>query len=308
MVLLITRPAVSKAHQQGRDSPEFRVIHAIADGRRGRVMESVRRALSSIRDRTTLAAIAAAAAEGRAEQILALLGLSGEVAADFVIQMEDVTQELRTILLAAGTASVKALPRAVQSAIAFDGFNPRSVDFIRAYKFRLIRGIDIKTREGVRRAIQESFKEGIRPFDTATRIQNIVGLTARQAKMVIGHEELLITEGVPAAARKKRLATLSARLLRARALGIARTETIRAAVSGQQLLWQQAADEGFIDSTARQFWIVTPDDRLCPICKPIPGMNKKGVPLGAFFDSPVGAISGPTAHPQCRCALSLEGG
>ncbi len=297
-----------KAPRRGRRVPEFRVLHDIADGRRNRVMESVLRALTFISSQATIRELTRAAEEGRAQLILDILGIGGEVGRDFIVIMDDVKQELRAIIVAAGAAAAKTLPTAVQARLRFDGLNPRSVDFIRAYEFRLIRGIHQKTVEGVRAAILASFMDGIRPFDTAKKLKDVVGLTPRQVKQVENFRTLLVSEGVGGAVLKRRISQLSDRLLTQRATNIARTETIRAANAGQQLLWMQAVDEGFIDSTARQFWIITPDDRLCPICEAIPGRNPKGVPLGQFFDSPIGPIVAPPAHPQCRCALSLEGG
>ncbi len=309
-MLLTPQPTNSfiKAHRRGRSVPEFRVLHDIADGRRARVMESVRRVLTFIASRATLKELAAAAEEGRAQRILELLGLSGEVSREFIAAFDEVKQELRAIFLAAGAATAETLPASITATLRFDGINPRSVDFLRNYEFRLIRGIHTVTVNGIRAAITASFIDGIRPFDTARKIKNIVGLTPRQVKQVETHRGLLISEGVKGAALSQRINKLSDRLLTQRANNIARTETIRAAVAGEQLLWMQAVDEGLIDSTARQIWIVTPDDRLCPICRPIPGRNAKGVPLGQFFDTPIGPISGPPAHPQCRCALALEGG
>ncbi len=294
--------------RRGRRVPEFRILHEIADGRRERVAESVLRALSMISDRATLRNLADAAEQGRPQLILDLLGLGGQTGREFILEMDDARQELRAIIQAAGAATVTTLPKAVQASIVFDGFNPRAVDFIRSYEFRLIRGIDLKTTQGVRAAIQQSFRDGIRPFDTAVKIKAIVGLTPRQVQQVENHRGLLISEGITGGTLRQRIDAFSDRLLTSRAQTIARTETIRAATAGEQLLWMQGVDEGLIDSTARQFWIVTPDDRLCPICEAIPGLNPKGVPLGQTFDTPVGPITGPTAHPQCRCALALEGG
>ena len=43
----------------------------------------------------------------------------------------------------------------------------------------------------------------------------------------------------------------------------------------------------------------------CPICAPIPSENPKGVALNGTFQTPIGPVEGPPAHPRCRCAVAL---
>ncbi len=96
------------------------------------------------------------------------------------------------------------------------------------------------------------------------------------------------------------------RLINLRATTIARTESLAAANRGAQESWTQAISAGDLPGDVKQFWIVTPDDRLCPICSQIPGMNPDGVGIGELFDTPEGPVDAPPApHPNCRCALGL---
>lgn len=67
-------------------------------------------------------------------------------------------------------------------------------------------------------------------------------------------------------------------------------------------LWRQARARGFLGFDAKKRWTVTADDRLCPICAPMQGIE---VPLDAAFP---GGVQGPPRHPQCRCALVLVTG
>jgi hypothetical protein len=82
-----------------------------------------------------------------------------------------------------------------------------------------------------------------------------------------------------------------------RAKVIAHTETMAAANEGQKQLWGQAVTDGYLNGGERMVWIVTPDDRLCPICE---GQEDTMVPLGQQFPS-----GGPPAHPRCRCTTGL---
>jgi SPP1 gp7 family putative phage head morphogenesis protein len=89
----------------------------------------------------------------------------------------------------------------------------------------------------------------------------------------------------------------------ARAETIARTEVQRASNQGQIEAWDQATDEGLLTGTETKEWIVTPDDRLCPICEPLDGQN---VPMDGTFDADGAQVDGPPAHPNCRCTLGIS--
>ena len=208
----------------------------------------------------------------------------------------------------AGQKAVGALPASLRGVARFDLLNPKTVDFLRSYSFGLIRQIGATTREGIRRVVTDAFERGGHPREQARQIRNMVGLTARQAAAVSGYRAQLLAQGVRRSLADRRAQRYADRLLRRRALNIARTETIRAANVGQQALWDQMADEGLIEKDrARKVWIVTPDDRLCEICAAIPGMNPGGVPAqGGEFATDVGPVPYPPAHPQCRCAVGLE--
>ena len=101
-------------------------------------------------------------------------------------------------------------------------------------------------------------------------------------------------------------ATYAERLINLRAETIARTESLAASTRGAQESWKQAISDGSLPREVKQFWIVTPDDRLCPICIAIPDMNPDGVGVGEDFDTPEGPVDAPPApHPNCRCSLGL---
>lgn len=85
----------------------------------------------------------------------------------------------------------------------------------------------------------------------------------------------------------------------ARAETIARTESMLAVHQGQREAWAQAVDEGLLPEGVRRTWIVTPDDKLCPICEPLDGEEAD---LDGLF---AGEFDGPPAHPNCRCTEGL---
>jgi hypothetical protein len=178
------------------------------------------------------------------------------------------------------------------------------------------------------------------PPQQANRILSRLGLTQTQAQAVDNYEAMLLggdvselrtaaqralrdrrfdanvfrailqKKPVPQAKAAQMVERYYERMLQYRARNIARTETIRAAHAGQEELWRQATEQGLLKpERTRRKWIVTPDDRLCPICRAIPGRNLRGVPLGVplgeAFNTPIGGVKHPPAHPSCRCTLGL---
>ena len=221
---------------------------------------------------------------------------------------------------------------------SFNAVNPQVIEFLRRHDLAEVRGIDNKTRLGVLAIITKAQTDGLPPAAQARLLKKLVGLTPKQIKMVANFRTLLeggekaavfrsaltralrdhrfdatlisaIESGVklPSARVDQMVDRFGERMLAFRANNIARTETIRAANAGQQLLWRQMANQGiFARQDVVRVWIVTPDDRLCPICEPIPGMNPAGVELEQPFVSPVGDIMHPPVHPQCRCDTALD--
>jgi hypothetical protein len=190
----------------------------------------------------------------------------------------------------------------------FDITNPRSIEFLRAYDYTLIRELVDQTRLGIGALVEDGYKNGKSLYDTTQRIRKLpgFGLTQRQMQAVLNYENSLLEGGMDRARVDKLTASYREKMLKRRAENIARTETIRAANYGQQEAWRQAREAGLLPAEARRFWVVTPDDRLCPECRQIPGMNKDGVGLDEVYQTPFGPLPGPPAHPQCRCAQRLR--
>lgn len=184
--------------------------------------------------------------------------------------------------------------------------SPVMVEAARTLTANLVTRVDRESREAIRHILEQAFMEGMAPRDAAPLIRKVIGLNRGQAAAVLGRRRA----GMP----EQRLAGFADRMLRQRAMTIARTETIRAANRGQQETWAQMARAHLIDtSRLRQEWITTPDDRLCDLCAPMDG---KTVSLGSQFESTERgvlpserqAFAGetvdcPPLHPNCRCTL-----
>jgi hypothetical protein len=92
-----------------------------------------------------------------------------------------------------------------------------------------------------------------------------------------------------------------------RARNIARTESMRTTNMGMQEGWRQGILDGHVDERlVRRYWHVAPDERTCVVCAPIPGMNRKGVPFAAPFQTPKGPIFLGPLHPSCRCSVWIK--
>ena len=148
---------------------------------------------------------------------------------------------------------------------AFDRTNPDAKQWVADHATETIEEMSKATREAIRDLVDQSFDGDFDVHDLADQIAELIGDDAR-------------------------------------AETIARTETMKASNAGQQEAWDQAVDAGLLTGSEQQVWIVTPDDRLCPICEPLDGQEQD---LGGKFDTELGKVDGPPAHPRCRCTVGL---
>lgn len=83
---------------------------------------------------------------------------------------------------------------------------------------------------------------------------------------------------------------------------IARYRTMEAANAGRRAAWRQFGErKGLSDDAIRKFWQTAADERVCPICRPIPLLNIEGVPLDEPYVTTDGESDGPPEHGECRC-------
>jgi hypothetical protein len=249
-------------------------------------------------------------------------------------------QELYSRVFAAGAAAgVDALRgRAVRKDIAtvmtFDLTNPQAILSIRTSVRMLITRITQEQTEIVREVLVAGQQGAATVREQAQSIRSVVGLSDPQTRALANYRRALETGNYRAtlnnALRDKRY---DARTLRALAEGsrlsrdqidqmvsryaerlrkhrsdvIARTETLRAANAGQLEAWRQAMEQNLLPDSMRMRVIVARDERNCPNCPRIPGMNPAaGVPIGEMFVTPWGRQSGPPFHVMCRCTVGLN--
>lgn len=224
------------------------------------------------------------------------------------------TADADNTLLATATERIAAITgRAAESEIARLKFgftfrldNPFVYQWINSHGAELVVQVTDQTRGAIRTVISEAFRNGDPPRRAALRIRNLIGLTERDAKAVLNRWRQLASDGSVSGKRADEMAdTYAARLLRRRALNIARTETVNSAAKGVQLSWQEAKSQGFLLPGVMQEWIAAIEStRTCPICLELDGQQ---VPVGQqFYSARLGRwLAGPTAHSSCRCAVGL---
>ena len=284
----------------------YRTLHWIADRMRKPVQRKFLRAMKQVKSKTAQSALVDAVERGRIDEVIRALRIDQNMTRALE---GSITDPLHEVVASIGAAAVKVLPGRVAAELrgSFDMLNPRVTEFLNAYDFNLIQGLTRRSREGVRTVVRDAFEFGGPPKQQAEYIKDLIGLTDQQAVAVRNLRRNLQSAGQSQAFIRRKVKEFGKRLLEQRAFNIARTETIRAANTGQKALWEQAVDEGLLNlKKTNRVWIVTPDDRLCPVCRAIPGLNKGGVSMREEFDTDLGPMDGPPAHPFCRCAVGLS--
>ncbi len=146
--------------------------------------------------------------------------------------------------------------------------------------------------------------------DAANQIGKILGLNKRQAESLRRFEAELVRQLSPQpgpilpAVRStidKRVARRRLRLLNQRGALIAGTE--------MQVAIRYGEDQFFVDAQEDfpipilRVWKTVQDNFVCPICFP---MHNTVVGVRAMFQTSIGLISGPPAHPRCRCWVHYD--
>lgn len=198
----------------------------------------------------------------------------------------------------------------------FDSSDRAVEDWIR------LRGEDFVTDsvEEQRRAIQllldHAADDGLSTAEAARYIRPAVGLNSRQAAANIRYykavKEQLSKEHprMKAEAMERRARDLALkyadRQRRQRAETIARTELATAYHTGNDMAVRQAMEQGLLPMV-KKVWSTARDDRVCPVCAALEGME---IAMDGQFSFRAGKKGGcvliPPAHPRCACAVKYE--
>ena len=294
----------------GTDRPswvtDWRTLHRVADRQAPTVEQAFVQLVAAARGGRTRRRIQRALQRGNRRRALTIAVEAWQSASEtWRTTLEDA---LRDTVLASATAvgiRMSQDPR-ITFQIAFRVTNPAAQRWAETQAGGLIRQVTADQRQSIRRVIVQAFTENLTTRQVAIRLTEQIGLQSRQAAALERFRADLVEKGL----RTDRVSVLTRRardrMIRRRARSIARTEVLRASNMGQQLLWEAAVDAGeWRAQDVRRVFIVTPDDRLCPICAPLDGMM---VGLADEFVSPTNGASAlvPPLHPQCRCAVGID--
>jgi len=186
----------------------------------------------------------------------------------------------------------------------FDGRNEAAIRAAERQAAEMVTAISDETRAALRALVVRGIREQIPVYDLARLIRALIGLNGPQAEAAMAYRETLINEGVLSFDSINRLVDkYAAKLLRQRAITIARTEIMGALNRGVEASWKDAQRKGLIGKHAKKEWMAL-DDGKCTqgTCPPLDGVT---VPLDAAFSTNRGPMQRPPAHPRCRCAVAV---
>ena len=214
-------------------------------------------------------------------------------------------QDLRDALIAAmvglGLAAVRVTPgpEGVSSApeLALEAL-------LMQYATMEIDALTLTTRAAIPDILAMAHASELPLADQIDLVQNTLGLTSRQVQTIARYRAGLEAAGESSQRISAMLARRITALRQQRAETIARTEAQNAVVLGQEAVWQDAVQRGLVQAgDIRRYWVIGAG--ACPtICALIPGMNQEGRGLEEPFETPIGPIMRPTAHPNCKCSLA----
>jgi hypothetical protein len=196
--------------------------------------------------------------------------------------------------------------------LRMDLINPYAVQYAERKLPKLAKSYMENAQEIIRTIITEAVSGQYTVQGAAKALRSSIGLTQQYERAVRNLESQLLADGFSAEVVAKKKARYEAKLLKARATTIARTEIIQAQVAGQRALWDEAARNGLFDKTkAHCIWQTSFDERTCALCSAMDGQT---IPYGELFDSPdLGQknvfgepLVEPPMHPNCRCSVKLD--
>lgn len=294
--------------------------------------DSLIRAFNKLRTQYTITQIEQMFASGGVETVLAYYENMEDIIASDFLNVFDNAANL------GGSLAVEFIPASgvINPNFRYSQIDPATASYLNTYEFDLINTISTNTRDAVRSAVIDGYRDGLNPREQARNFRNTLGLTRKQEEWVANYRRQLteldkralertlrdgrfdstvrtaIDNNQPLSKTQidKMVQRYRERLILSRSETIARTEALRAVSMGQEQGVQQLIRNRAIDTdNIRQFWIFTPDERTRAAHRMIPGMNpEEGIKLGELFRTPLGPLrfprdpNGTAANTiNCRC-------
>jgi hypothetical protein len=118
-----------------------------------------------------------------------------------------------------------------------------------------------------------------------------------------GRAEAKVSEAALPSVKKARINRQIVAQLHQRAELIGDQESFSAQSTGKQLAWSYAQQIGLIPENATRVWETADDERVCPECGPLNGME---MPVNQPFEINKKKFWSPPLHVNCRCNARLK--
>ena len=297
--------ALAKADFVDHEAPqaEWRLVHRVADAAMGRVAAVVARALEAAVVTQRVAerlrqdpdgAVAGVALEPMAAALMQLVWPPLE--AVYRRAGDIVTRNLGRHPMQKARLGTKTRPRL---GFGFDITNPSAQEWAEQQSARLVRDVTDETRDAIRGIVGDAFRNQLPPVKLAAQLRQVIGLNRRQMDALSRKRDRWVADGLPPTQIQRLVQREHQTALRYRSMNIARTEVMNASNSGQLEAWRQARSAGLLSPKLVKQFVVTPDDRLCPVCAPLDGEQRE---LDRAFSF---GGQNPPVHPSCRCAVGM---
>lgn len=187
----------------------------------------------------------------------------------------------------------------------FANYYSKTQPVFNRYIDTLITELDNNTRQTIISSVQRLTEAGYPPNKVAQDIKGILGLTRPQSEAYIRRMRALRVQGIPEKRIERIMGAFYRKKLKERSKTIARTEAYRLINLGKLQAWREAVNSNLVDPVkARKVWVIHPDEKLCPICARIDEMGETPA-IEEMFNTPLGQMLMPPAHPNCRCHVKL---
>lgn len=181
--------------------------------------------------------------------------------------------------------------------------NPYAAAWVREQGAEFVTNITAATRETIRVTMERGFLEHLTAREQGRMLRSVVTLHSRQVRAVEFMLSEALAEGVDQERAVQRATSYATRLLAQRALGIARTEIIRAEAGGLETSWMYARGRGWLLPTSKKKWIASAASvRTCAFCR---DMNGATAPIDGVFKKNGREAKRPPGHTKCRCGMAL---
>lgn len=250
-----------------------------------------------------------------------------------------VADDMTGVYVAAGQSAAQFIENAIEVTVSFDQVNERAVRVMQRERLRFIQEFTAEQRAATRDALSDGIRRGLNPRQQAINFRESLGLTFRQQQAVNNYRRLLeegnsqvlqrqlrdrrfdssirraIAEDTPLTQAQvdRMTSAYQRRYLRYRSEVIGRTEALRAVHQGNNDAFDQAIEEGKIETDQLEdTWNTAGDDIVRDSHAAIDGETiVRGselfvTPLGNSLRFPGDPSAAAEEVVQCRCVLTTR--